>query len=147
MESSSVCKDTNEVRDDKNLQTGQDVSNLLVQDEKLTSHLQMSALGNQQKEQILQQLDQLKRDLNKKFVPTEPVSEPDDLPDLENNQDSQKESNQEPQKEMSEGNFFFKLNSCVFFYGRVLHDFFSRSLECSVLVDTFLCYYKNSLIY
>ena len=105
VESSSVCKDTNEVRDDKNLQTGQDVSNLLVQDEKLTSHLQMSALGNQQKEQILQQLDQLKRDLNKKFVPTEPVSEPDDLPDLENNQDSQKESNQEPQKEMSEGNF------------------------------------------
>ena len=71
MESSSVCKDTNEVRADENLQTGQDVSNLLVQDEKLTSHLQMSALGNQQKEQILQQLDQLKRDLNKKFMPTE----------------------------------------------------------------------------
>ena len=115
MESSSVCKTTNEVKDDENLQTGQDVSNLLVQDEKLTSHLQMSALGNQQKEQILQQLDQLKRDLNKKFVPTEPVSEPDDLPDLENNQDSQKESNQEPQKEMSEGNFFLKLNGCFFF--------------------------------
>ena len=106
MESSSVCKDTNEVRADENLQTGQDVSNLLVQDEKLTSHLQMSALGNQQKEQILQQLDQLKRDLNKKFMPTEPVPELDNLPDLENNQDSQKENNQEPQKDMSEGNFF-----------------------------------------
>ena len=77
-----------------------------MQDEKLTSHLQMSALGNQQKEQILQQLDQLKRDLNKKFMPTEPVSEPDNLPDLENNKDSQKENNQEPQKEMREGKFF-----------------------------------------
>ena len=103
VESSSVCKDTNEVRADENLQTGQDVSNLLVQDEKLTSHLQMSALGNQQKEQILQQLDQLKRDLNKKFMPTEPVPEPDNLPDLENNQ---KENYQEPHKEMREGKFF-----------------------------------------
>ena len=118
MESSSVCKDTNEVRADENLQTGQDVSNLLVQDEKLTSHLQMSALGNQQKEQILQQLDQLKRDLNKKFMPKEPLSEPDNLPDLENNQDSQKENNQEPQKEMSEGKFFDIEQLRNFFYGR-----------------------------
>ena len=131
MESSSVCKDTNEVRDDKNLQTGQDVSNLLVQDEKLTSHLQMSALGNQQKEQILQQLDQLKRDLNKKFVPTEPVSEPDDLLDLENNQDSQKESNQEPQKEMSEGNFIFKIEQLRIFLRSRVSRFFSRSLVLS----------------
>ena len=114
MESSSVCKDTNEVRADENLQTGQDVSNLLVQDEKLTSHLQMSALGNQQKEQILQQLDQLKRDLNKKFMPTEPVLETD----LENNQDSQKENNQEPQKEMREGKFFDIEKLRNFFYGR-----------------------------
>ena len=132
MESSSVCKDTNEVRDDENLQTGQDVSNLLVQDEKLTSHLQMSALGNQQKEQILQQLDQLKRDLNKKFMPTEPV--PFNLPDLENNQDSQKETNQEPQKETSEGKFFDILNSCVFFYGRGFHDFFFAILRLRTLV-------------
>ena len=39
-------------------------------------------------------------------MPTEPVSEPDNLPDLENNKDSQKENNQEPQKEMREGKFF-----------------------------------------
>ena len=41
-----------------------------LQDEKLSSHVQMSALGNQQKEQILHQLDQLKRDLNEKFMPS-----------------------------------------------------------------------------
>ena len=34
------------------------------------------------------------------------MPEPDNLPDLENNQDSQKENNQEPQKELSEGKIF-----------------------------------------
>ena len=81
-----------------------------LQDEKLSSHVQMSALGNQQKEQILHQLDQLKRDLNEKFMLPANTHKDDDNP---NKQTSRLEMQVDDHDALLGKNMFKKNIRCV----------------------------------